>query len=75
LWYEGKDRKEREDDFNKKKAKAFFFLRSFFLSPLLLFHDFHRKPPWCFSRNPDMKIMEERLTFVVRREREKRTRQ
>jgi len=37
LWYEGKDRKEREDDFNKKKANAFFFPESYFLFPFLLF--------------------------------------
>jgi hypothetical protein len=57
-----------------KKANAFFFSGSHFLFLSFFPHDFHRKPPWHLSRNPGMKMMGERLTFAVRREREKRTR-
>jgi hypothetical protein len=57
-----------------KKANAFFFPGSHFLFLSFFPHNFHRKRPWRLSRNPGMKMMGERLTFAVRREREKRTR-
>jgi hypothetical protein len=40
-----------------KKANAFFFPGSHFLFFSFFPHDFHRKPPWHLSRNPDMKIV------------------
>jgi len=39
-----------------KKANAFFFPKSYFLFLSFFLRDFHRKPPWRLSRNPDMKI-------------------
>jgi hypothetical protein len=39
LGYEGKERKEREDDFNGEN-NAFFFPGSHFLFPFLLFSSF-----------------------------------
>jgi hypothetical protein len=39
-----------------KKANAFFYPGSPFLFLSFFPHDFHRKPPWHLSRNPDMKM-------------------
>jgi hypothetical protein len=50
-------REENEEMISmRKKANAFFFLRSPFLFLSFFSHDLHRKPPWRLSRNPDMKM-------------------
>jgi hypothetical protein len=50
-------REENEERISMgKKAKAFFFPGSHFLFLSFFPHDFHRKPPWHLSRNPDMKM-------------------
>jgi len=44
LWYEGKERREREDDFNGEKGEGLFLPWISFLLSLSFFpHDFHRK--------------------------------
>jgi len=39
---------------------------------LSLFQDFHRKPPWRLSRNPDMKIVGKAVDFCGTREKRER---
>jgi hypothetical protein len=51
-----------------KKANAFFFPGSSFLSLSFFSHDFHRKPPWRLSCNPDMKIMGKMADFCGMKE-------
>ncbi|WP_286887418.1 hypothetical protein, partial [Aneurinibacillus sp. UBA3580] len=50
------------------KANAFFFSGSPFLFFSFFPHDFHRKPPWRLSRNPDMKIMGRTIDFCGTKE-------
>jgi len=49
-------------------VNAFFFLRSFFSLLPSLFQDFHRKPPWHLSHNPNMKIVGRAADFCGAKE-------